>query len=87
MTESAWDVEALRQERLSLILQQLHARSISLVIDETGDRKLEGIAYIPIEKRQTIGAKLVLKYMKRRSVFYQVDTLRSPVRRFACLQQ
>lgn len=39
LTESPWDVEALKNQRLSLILQQLQARPITLVIDETGDRK------------------------------------------------
>ncbi len=39
LTESPWNVEALRNQRLSLILQQLQGRPITLVIDETGDRK------------------------------------------------
>lgn len=39
LTESPWDVEALRKQRLSLIKQQLQGQSIILVIDETGDRK------------------------------------------------
>ena len=39
LTESPWKVEALRHQRLSLILHQLQGRSIILVIDETGDRK------------------------------------------------
>jgi SRSO17 transposase len=39
LTESPWDVGALRNQRLSLILQQLQGRSIVLVIDDTGDRK------------------------------------------------
>lgn len=39
LTESPWDVESLRNQRLSLILQQLQGRSIVLVIDDTGDRK------------------------------------------------
>lgn len=39
LTESPWNIEALRKQRLSLILQQLQGKSIVLVIDETGDRK------------------------------------------------
>jgi len=39
LTESPWQVEALRKQRLSLILEQLQGRAITLVIDETGDRK------------------------------------------------
>lgn len=39
LTESPWSVSALRNQRLSLILQQLKGQSITLVIDETGDRK------------------------------------------------
>lgn len=39
LTQSPWNVEALRKQRLSIILQQLQGRSIVLVIDETGDRK------------------------------------------------
>jgi SRSO17 transposase len=39
LTESPWDVKSLRNQRLSLILQQLQGRSIVLVIDDTGDRK------------------------------------------------
>jgi SRSO17 transposase len=39
LTESPWDVASLRNQRLSLILQQLQGRSIVLVIDDTGDRK------------------------------------------------
>lgn len=39
LTDSPWDVESLRNQRLSLILQQLQGRSIVLVIDDTGDRK------------------------------------------------
>ena len=39
LTESPWSVTAMRKRRLNLILQQLKGRSITLVIDETGDRK------------------------------------------------
>jgi SRSO17 transposase len=39
LTESPWSVDELRKRRLALILQQLKGRSITLVIDETGDRK------------------------------------------------
>lgn len=39
LTESPWSVSALRKRRLALILQQLKGQSITLVIDETGDRK------------------------------------------------
>ncbi len=39
LTESPWDIEALRKQRLALILQQLQGQPITLVIDETGDRK------------------------------------------------
>lgn len=39
LTESPWSVAALQQRRLHLILQQLKGQSITLVIDETGDRK------------------------------------------------
>ena len=39
LTESPWKVEALRKQRLSLIMEQLQGRAITLVIDETGDRK------------------------------------------------
>ena len=39
LTKSPWSVEALRKRRLALILQQLKGQSITLVIDETGDRK------------------------------------------------
>lgn len=39
LSESPWSVDALRKRRLELILQQLKGRSITLVIDETGDRK------------------------------------------------
>ncbi len=39
LTESTWEVEALREQRLQLILKGLQGRKISLIIDETGDRK------------------------------------------------
>lgn len=39
LTESPWSVMALRKQRLDLILQQLNGQPITLVIDETGDRK------------------------------------------------
>jgi SRSO17 transposase len=39
LTESPWSVVALRNRRLELILEQLQGQAITLVIDETGDRK------------------------------------------------
>lgn len=39
VTESPWQVEDLREQRLKLILQVLQGREINLIIDETGDRK------------------------------------------------
>ncbi len=39
LTESPWSVAALQERRLELILQQLKGKAITLVIDETGDRK------------------------------------------------
>jgi len=39
LTESPWEVQAVRRQRLSLILTVLQGRSITLIIDETGDRK------------------------------------------------
>ena len=39
LTESPWQVEDLREQRLKLILQVLRGREINLIIDETGDRK------------------------------------------------
>jgi SRSO17 transposase len=39
LTSSPRKVEALKQRRLSIILQWLRGRSIILVIDETGDKK------------------------------------------------
>ena len=39
LTASPWQVGQLREQRLKLILQVLEEREISLIIDETGDRK------------------------------------------------
>lgn len=39
LTESPWQVEALTEQRLQLILKSLQGRKIQLIIDETGDRK------------------------------------------------
>lgn len=39
LTDAPWRVEALRYQRLTLILEQTHRQSIVLVIDDTGDRK------------------------------------------------
>lgn len=39
LTESPWSVSRLRKRRLEIILQQLNGQAITLVIDETGDRK------------------------------------------------
>lgn len=53
LTTSPWKVEQLRQQRLKLILQVLGGREISLIIDETGDRKKgDDTDYV---KRQYIG--------------------------------
>ena len=53
LTTSPWKVEQLRQQRLKLILQVLKGREISLIIDETGDRKKgNDTDYV---KRQYIG--------------------------------
>ena len=53
LTESPWQVEDLREQRLKLILQVLRGREINLIIDETGDRKKGNkTAYV---KRQYIG--------------------------------
>src|SRR4028118_1015856 len=53
LTESPWKVEELEQTRLRLILQVLAGREITLIIDETGDRKKgESTDYV---KRQYIG--------------------------------
>lgn len=39
LTASPWSVTGLRKRRLDAILQQLNGQPITLVIDETGDRK------------------------------------------------
>jgi SRSO17 transposase len=53
LTTSPWKVEQLRQQRLKLILEVLKGREISLIIDETGDRKKgNDTDYV---KRQYIG--------------------------------
>lgn len=53
LTESPWQVELLRNARLKLILQVLAGREITLIIDETGDRKKGNTTdYV---KRQYIG--------------------------------
>jgi SRSO17 transposase len=53
VTESPWQVEDLREQRLKLILQVLQGREINLIIDETGDRKKgKKTDYV---KRQYIG--------------------------------
>src|SRR4028118_1245354 len=39
LTESPWKLEQLRQTRLKLILQVLAGREITLIIEETGERK------------------------------------------------
>jgi SRSO17 transposase len=39
LANSSWDVEELKQRRISLLLQALKGRSIILCIDETGDKK------------------------------------------------
>ena len=53
LTESPGKLEQLRQTRLKLILQVLAGREITLIIDETGDRKKgETTDYV---KRQYMG--------------------------------
>lgn len=53
LTQSPWQLEQLRQARLKLILQVLAGREITLIIDETGDRKKGSTTdYV---KRQYIG--------------------------------
>ncbi len=53
LTESPWEIEELRKSRLNLILQVLAGREITLIIDETGDRKKGNTTdYV---KRQYIG--------------------------------
>lgn len=39
LSESPWSVAAVQKRRLELILQQLNGKAITLVMDETGDRK------------------------------------------------
>jgi SRSO17 transposase len=39
LTESPWEVEAVREQRFQLILKSLRGRKIQLIIDETGERK------------------------------------------------
>ena len=39
LTESPWKVEAIREQRLQLILKSLRCRKIQLIIDEIGNRK------------------------------------------------
>jgi len=53
LSESPWELEQLRLARLRLILQVLAGREITLIIDETGDRK-KG-ATTDYVKRQYIG--------------------------------
>ncbi len=53
LTESPWNVEELRRQRLELILYILQGRPIVLIIDETGDKKKGNTTdYV---KRQYIG--------------------------------
>lgn len=53
LTESPWDVQELRRQRLELILYILQGRPIILIIDETGDKKKGNTTdYV---KRQYIG--------------------------------
>ncbi len=53
LTESPWEIEKLREARLKLILQVLAGREITLIIDETGDKKKGSTTdYV---KRQYIG--------------------------------
>lgn len=53
LSESPWELEQLRLARLRLILQVLAGREITLIIDETGDRKKGSTTdYV---KRQYIG--------------------------------
>ena len=39
LTESNWDIKQLRDRRLQVILDAIGEREITLIIDETGDRK------------------------------------------------
>ncbi|MBD1864928.1 MULTISPECIES: transposase [Trichocoleus] len=41
LTHSPWQVEAVRYQRLSLIIEQIQGQLIVLVLDDTGDRKKE----------------------------------------------
>jgi SRSO17 transposase len=60
LTQSPWKVEQLRQTRLKLILQVLAGREITLIIDETCDRKKgETTDYV---KRQYIGKLGKIEY-------------------------
>jgi len=53
LTESPWDVQELRRQRLELILYVLQGRPIILIIDDTGDKKKGNTTdYV---KRQYIG--------------------------------
>jgi SRSO17 transposase len=53
ISESPWQLEQLRLARLSVILQVVAGREITLIIDETGDRKKGSTTdYV---KRQYIG--------------------------------
>ncbi|MBD2522680.1 transposase [Nostoc sp. FACHB-133] len=53
LTESPWDVEEIRKQRLKIILQIIKGEEIILVIDETGDKKKGKI--IDYVERQYIG--------------------------------
>lgn len=53
LTHSPWSASSLRQQRLEMILQVLHGRSIVLIIDDTGDaKKGQTTDYV---KRQYVG--------------------------------
>jgi len=39
LTASSWSTQALREHRLKVILEVLNGQAITLIIDETGDRK------------------------------------------------
>lgn len=53
LTASPWSTQALREHRLKVILEVLNGQAITLIIDETGDRKKgQTTAYV---KRQYIG--------------------------------
>lgn len=53
LTDAPWGVVELRERRLALILQVLAGRAISLIIDDTGDRKKGH--HTDYVKRQYIG--------------------------------